>query len=252
MVRQTKFLGGRQSEADRFLLPAIELIEKNRRAFGYRREIKVHMPQIRGKLAVLPGTFNPALTNVSPFFAENLSVRWAGEHFLEVGAGTGFISILLAQRGAKVTATDMTGVAEKCVRKNVRRFKLGKKIRFVRSNLFEGVVGQKFDTIVFNPPLVPKAPTIPYGDRTTRHLVTAIFDPHSKVITGFFREARKHLAESGRILIIYTNLAKKMRLTEIHPITELCKKHGFRKKTIAKKTAHGETYSVYELKPRKV
>ena len=59
------------------------------------------------KISVLPGVFHPGV-----FLSTNLIISYLktreldGKFFLELGAGSGLISLFAAKSGAKVTATD--------------------------------------------------------------------------------------------------------------------------------------------------
>ena len=71
---------------------------------------------------------------------------------LEMGTGSGLISIYLSKKN-KVTAIDINKNALKTAKKNAKNNK--SKINFKYSNLFSNIFS-KFDTILFNPPYVPK------------------------------------------------------------------------------------------------
>src|SRR6476659_2386261 len=75
---------------------------------------------------------------------------------LEPGAGSGLISIYVAQKGAIVTATDINPVAVECLKENTRQNNV--EIDIIRSDLFDEVPPQLFDVIVINPPYYKKDP----------------------------------------------------------------------------------------------
>jgi hypothetical protein len=83
-----------------------------------------------------------------------------------------------------------------------------------------------------------------------KELLNAIYDPNFKCLKRFFKQAKEHLVHPhGRILIVYTNLSECLGLKSGSIIQELCEENGFRKRIIAKKTVHNETYTIYELFP---
>ena len=60
------------------------------------------------KLIVAPGVFHPGFFFSTRYVLEFLNKEnLAGQRFLEVGCGSGIISILAAQKGADVTAIDI-------------------------------------------------------------------------------------------------------------------------------------------------
>jgi release factor glutamine methyltransferase len=78
---------------------------------------------------------------------------------LELGAGSGLISIYAAQHGAVVTATDINPTAVKylydnCEANNVRA-------TILESDLFDRVPEQVFDIIAINPPYYKRDPKSP-------------------------------------------------------------------------------------------
>lgn len=76
--------------------------------------------------------------------------------FLEIGSGSGVISLLAAKLGANVTATDINPGAIQTTKGNAILNNL--QIRVLRSDLFESIDELAYDIIVLNPPYYPKAP----------------------------------------------------------------------------------------------
>jgi release factor glutamine methyltransferase len=78
-----------------------------------------------------------------------------GDRFLEVGCGTGFVSLVAAAAGATVTCTDANPHAVALARHNAKQNGLG--LDAVETDLLAGVPGP-FDAVAFNPPYLPTAP----------------------------------------------------------------------------------------------
>ena len=79
---------------------------------------------------------------------------------LEIGCGSGIISIHLAQRGNQVTAIDINPKAVEATKFNSKNNNL--EVEVFEGDMFCPVQGRKFGTIVCNPPYLP--PTDKYDD----------------------------------------------------------------------------------------
>lgn len=78
-----------------------------------------------------------------------------GDRFLEVGCGTGFVSLVAAAAGARVACTDANPHAVALARHNAKQN--GLRLDAVETDLLAGVPGP-FDVVAFNPPYLPTAP----------------------------------------------------------------------------------------------
>src|SRR4030095_3680463 len=77
---------------------------------------------------------------------------------LELGAGSGLISIYTAKKGGYVTATDINPVAISCLKRNSELNKT--ELTILHSDLFANIPMHSFDTIIINPPYYKKEPRI--------------------------------------------------------------------------------------------
>jgi ribosomal protein L3 glutamine methyltransferase len=75
---------------------------------------------------------------------------------LDLCTGSGCLAILLARAfpRAKVDATDLSAAALQVAGINVARYRLKRRVRLVRSDLFESLKRRRYDLIVANPPYV--------------------------------------------------------------------------------------------------
>lgn len=116
---------------------------------------------------------------------------------LEIGSGTGILSIACALKSAEVTAVDISQKAVQCTIKNALLNHVS--VNAFVSDLFSEVRGQ-FDEIIFNPPYLPTSDNVDQseqwdggsdGFRTTR---------------PFLLQAPDFLNRDGKIRIILSSL----------------------------------------------
>jgi release factor glutamine methyltransferase len=108
-------------------------------------------------ITVSPGVFHPGFffsTRILLDFLDSQDL-WC-KNFLEVGSGSGIISICAAKKGAHVTALDISKKAVKDTLENSGRNSA--KVTVVESDLFTNVPFCEFDWIVINPPYYPVNP----------------------------------------------------------------------------------------------
>ncbi|MFT3774762.1 MAG: ABC transporter substrate-binding protein [Minicystis sp.] len=145
-------------------------------------------------LACPSGVYHPDEASSTRFLLRELHM-WVptfGPRALEVGTGCGAVALVLASLGKEVTATDIDPAAIACARENADRN--GLRLSTLQSDLFEAVRGEKFDLIVFNPPL---------RDRAVAHPVEHIAsDPDGALLRRFLREAPGLLAPGGQIVFV--------------------------------------------------
>lgn len=80
----------------------------------------------------------------------------ASPKVLEIGVGSGIISVMLALlvKDIKIIAVDINEKAIELARSNAKKFDVEDKIEFRLSNLFENVQEEDFDLIISNPPYI--------------------------------------------------------------------------------------------------
>ncbi len=77
---------------------------------------------------------------------------------LDLCTGSGCLAILAAYTwpGARIDASDVSAAALEVAKLNVRRHRLARRVRLIRSNLFDSIPDQ-YDLILSNPPYVSSA-----------------------------------------------------------------------------------------------
>ncbi len=75
---------------------------------------------------------------------------------LDLCTGSGCLAILAAHAfpRAVIDATDVSSAALAVARQNVNRYRLQKRVRLIRSDLFNSIADQRYDAIFTNPPYV--------------------------------------------------------------------------------------------------
>lgn len=117
------------------------------------------------------------------------------ENFLEIGCGSGVVSIAVAKRAASGLGVDINALA---VANSVRNAQLQgvSNVEFLLSNGFEQVAGV-FDVIICNPP---------YTRHDVQDTIDRMFwDPNDEMKERFFKEASAHLKLNGRIYFGWAN-----------------------------------------------
>jgi HemK-related putative methylase len=205
-----------------------------------KKEKEPYIVSVMGKeFIVLPNVFSPKYFNDTELFAENLPVV-KGEEMLEIGPGTGTISIMAAYKGAKkVLAIDINPDAVKNTQENIKKHKMENIVEVRQGNLYEALKqGEKFDSIFWNTPfgLV--------GDEEIPDLEKAVYDPGYKSTEKFIKEAKQHLKEKGRLLIGFSSTLGKVDL-----IKQFAEEAGFDLKLIFEaesKEVHPVKFEIFE------
>jgi len=124
-------------------------------SFYYRKPRKYSYQDI--EVLVHPEVFPPHLTLSTKILLDYISDKeLQGETFLELGCGSGIISLFASKKGAIVTASDINKMALEYLEKASEENNL--KVEYIYSNLFENLQGKHFDFIIINPPYYPKKP----------------------------------------------------------------------------------------------
>ncbi len=158
-----------------------------------------------------------------------------GDRALEVGCGSGLVSLHLAKAGALVTAIDVNYESAICAKAAASLN--GLKLEVIRSDLFQNVHGC-FDLIVFNPPYLR-------GEGTdVCDMAWAGGRTGTETLGRFLEQAPAHLNPAGRIVVIVSSDMEQAPLKQMldpFQVRELRAHHLF-----------FEELRVLELRPREI
>jgi release factor glutamine methyltransferase len=102
-------------------------------------------------IKILPGVFHPGFFSSTKILLGELGkLNVNNKTFLELGAGSGIISIVAAKKNGIVTASDISSKAIENVELNARMNNV--QLQIILSDLFEKIPAQQFDFIFINPP----------------------------------------------------------------------------------------------------
>jgi len=132
-----------------------------------------------------------------------------GDKVLEVGTGSGVVSLFLKDR-ANVVATDISPDAVRNARLNG--------VDVVRTDLFTGICGP-FDLVIFNPPYLPTA-----EDERLHTWLNRAFDggpTGRETIARFLGDVGSILPPCGRVLTVFSSL------TGVDEVARMYRDQGF-------------------------
>ena len=120
---------------------------------------------------------------------------------LDLCTGSGCMAIACARAfpKARVDAADISAEALAVARINVKRHRLGRRVRLVRSDLFRSLKGRVYDVIVTNPPYVAHAEmkTLPREYRHEPALALVSGRQGLDAVVRILADAPRHLQPGG-------------------------------------------------------
>jgi ribosomal protein L3 glutamine methyltransferase len=130
-------------------------------------------------------------------------LRVAPTRILDLCSGSGCLAILAARAfpKARVDAADISSAALAVAARNVRQHKLGRRVRLIRSNLFEQLKG-RYDLIISNPPYVstPAMRKLPPEYRYEPGIALAAGGQGLDVVARILEGAPAHLEPRGLLV----------------------------------------------------
>lgn len=145
------------------------------------------------------------LTGDRPLFSNTEKRGLSPVSVLDLCTGSGCLAILAALGfpEASVDAADLSEEALEVAKRNVADYKLGKRVRLVKSDLFAALKGRRYDLIISNPPYVKAASMKKLPEEYRKEPAMALASgsdglEHTRTILA---EARAHLNPGGRLVV---------------------------------------------------
>ncbi len=185
------------------------------------------------KIIVEPGVYQTS--GDSDLMAGSVEIT-KNQNFLEIGCGTGVVSIATAKRAAQGVGIDINERAVENSRRNAQAQGVTN-VSFFLSNVFEKVEGQ-FDVIICNPP---------YTKHEVRDNIDRMFwDPEDETKQKFFKEVGAYLKPNGKIYFGWADFAD----IDVGLPFKLAKENGYALANTYKKP-HKEDFNFYVFEFRK-
>lgn len=165
------------------------------------------------RIVVQPEVFHPGF-----FFSTALLLRYLkriplhNKKVIEVGSGSGLISLYCAKQGADVCACDINPIAVENTKSNAENNR--KKFPVYLSNLFTEVPAAKFDFILVNPPYYKKNP-----DNLAEH--AWFCGENLEYFDSLFKQASGHSSSGSEILMVLSDEC------DIAGIKKTAERHGW-------------------------
>jgi ribosomal protein L3 glutamine methyltransferase len=139
------------------------------------------------------------------------------QRVLDVGTGSGCIAIACARRlpRARVDAIDISLEALAVARNNVRRHRLARRVRLLRSDHFSALGNASYDIIVANPPYVGarELAGLPPEYRHEPRLALAAGSSGLDSVRIILARAARHLRPRGLLIVEVGNTERAVRRT---------------------------------------
>ena len=137
-----------------------------------------------------------------------------GEKVLEIGCGSGILSVYCAALGSAVTAVDINPLALNCTDMNSRLNHVS--VETLLSDLFEKI-DDSYDSIIFNPPYLPTEDNIEGSEQWNGGR------DGFKVTKAFLNSLGSHLNKGGSAWLVLSSL------TDIQSLIDSYKQFTFQK-----------------------
>lgn len=150
---------------------------------------------------------------------------------LELGCGSGIISLLAASKGALVTASDINKTALKALEK--ASIKNALPVQIIYSNLFDELQEKHFDYIIINPPYYPKTPK-----NTKEH--AWFCGENFEYFEKLFQQLPSYIEHSEMLMILSEDC-------DLEKITTIAQQYALKFKKVLEKKVMTETNYIFKV-----
>lgn len=143
-------------------------------------------------ITILPGVMSPQYDWAGLYMIDCLPLDFSGQDVLELGPGSGLVSVFVGLRGARsVTCADINPKAVENTRINLDKFHVNSQV--VLSDVFSNVPRVGYDSIIFN---LPYHDGVPADD-----LEKGVIDAGYQVMINFFANVKEMLKVGGKMYV---------------------------------------------------
>ena len=207
----------------------------------YRKGVEIEALD-KKKLRPIYSVWSPTSQDYINLLAKYLDAVSFSGTALDIGTGTGVLSLLLASKGLKVTAIDNNKAAVDCARVNVAATGIdGVEVKL--GDVTKQLDLPRYKVIVSNPPWLPGLGESP--------LQQAVFDENGAMIRNCFRVAKERLEVDGSFLLLYCDLACNLGLQPSNYIESLCAEYSLKLHTQTAVSLPVQANPLDPLKPYK-
>jgi release factor glutamine methyltransferase len=206
-----------------FYRPVIAGYLSSERSFEYK-SLQLRIP---------PGVFHPGFFHSTLFLLEIIEERnLQGLKVLELGCGSGLISLYATRAGAIVTASDINVLAVENLSNNAERNRLS--LEIVTSDLFENLQQRKFQLMLINPPY--------YAEDARNDAEKAWYaGRHLEYFQRLFSSLAYHLELQAEVLMVLSEDC------DLERIAAIALKYGWQMQEYKRKRRLGEWQIVFRI-----
>jgi release factor glutamine methyltransferase len=187
------------------------------------------------RVKVPRSVFHPKLYFSSGFmreFIEQLQLK--NRSVLDIGCGSGILSLAAARSGAEVTALDINPAAVASTRENAMANMLSERIHVIESDVFANLPRRVFDYIIVNPPYYFRAPD---SDAARAWYC----GENGEFFNSFFERLNDYASAHTHI---YMCLEEKV---ETERVREIAASHGYRMDVVDRKKMKWEVTYIFSV-----
>ncbi|MGY3793531.1 methyltransferase [uncultured Aquimarina sp.] len=185
------------------------------------------------KVLVHPEVFPPHLTLSTKILLDFINpMNLENKTLLELGCGSGIISLYASKKQAIVTATDINKIALQYLEKASLKNNLD--LEIIQSDLFDNLQNRIYDYIIINPPYYPRTPK---NTKEKAWFCGENFEYFEKL----FKQIPNHITNSSNVFMILSNDC------DIEHIKSITSKFDLNLKIFFEKKILGEINYIFKI-----